>query len=79
MPRLVGQRSNTGANITVLIILIAIFGVLLEYFGVIDIVPSFGREGRYFQLKGQATFTHILHQEKLMVFGHSVFNQKSLI
>jgi hypothetical protein len=53
MPRLVGQRSHNGANITVLIILLAIFGVLLEYFGVIDIVPGFGREGRYFQLKSQ--------------------------
>ncbi|MEH2141218.1 hypothetical protein [Nostoc sp.] len=55
MPRLVGQRSNTGANITVLIILIAIFGVFMEYFGVIDIVSGFGREGRYFQLKIQPT------------------------
>ncbi|MEH2177459.1 hypothetical protein [Nostoc sp.] len=55
MPRLVGQRSNTGANITSLIILLAIFGALSEYFGVIDIVPGFGREGRYFQLKFQAT------------------------
>jgi hypothetical protein len=62
MPRLVGQRSNTGANITVLIILIAIFGVLLEYFGMIDIVPGFGREGRYFQIKGQATNEQVIEQ-----------------
>lgn len=55
MPRLVGQRSNAGANITVLITLVAIFGIFLEYFGVIDIVPGFGREGRYFQLKIQPT------------------------
>ncbi|QLE50182.1 hypothetical protein FD724_20215 [Nostoc sp. C057] len=63
MPRLVGQRSNTGANITVLIILIAIFGVLLEYFGMIDIVPGFGREGRYFQIKGQATNEQVIEQQ----------------
>lgn len=55
MPRLVGQRSNTGANITSLIILVAIVGVLVEYLGVIDIVPDFGREGRYFQLQDQPT------------------------
>ncbi|MCC5607718.1 hypothetical protein LC612_13200 [Nostoc sp. CHAB 5834] len=62
MPRLVGQRSNTGANITVLIILVAIFGVFLEYFGVIDIVPGFGREGRYFQLKIQPTNEQVTGQ-----------------
>ncbi|MEH2292340.1 hypothetical protein [Nostoc sp.] len=62
MPRLVGQRSNTGANITVLITLVAIFGVLLEYFGVIDIVPGFGREGRYFQLKIQPTNEQVTGQ-----------------
>ncbi|WP_392480537.1 hypothetical protein [Nostoc sp. C110] len=62
MPRLVGQRSNTGANITVFIILVAIFGVLLEYFGMIDIVPGFGREGRYFQIKGQATNEQVIEQ-----------------
>lgn len=53
MPRLVGQRSHTGSNITVLILLVAIVGILLEYFGALDIVPGFGREGRYFQLPGQ--------------------------
>lgn len=62
MPRLVGQRSNTGANITVLIILLAIFGVLLEYFGVIDIVRGFGREGRNFQLKSQLTNEQVTEQ-----------------
>lgn len=55
MPRLVGQRSQTGANITVLIFLVALVGILLEYFGAIDILPGFGREGRYFQLPGQPT------------------------
>lgn len=62
MPRLIGQRSNTGANITVIILLLAIFGVLIEYFGVIDIVPGFGREGRYFQLKGHGTNEQVIEQ-----------------
>lgn len=53
MPRLVGQRSHNRANITVLILLVAIVGILLEYFAAIDILPGFGREGRYFQLPGQ--------------------------
>lgn len=55
MPRLVGQRSHNRANITVLILFVAIAAILLEYFGAIDIVPVFGREGRYFQLPGQPT------------------------
>ncbi|BAY20207.1 hypothetical protein NIES21_60770 (plasmid) [Anabaenopsis circularis NIES-21] len=53
MPRLLGNRSNTKANITIFIILIGIFGVLYEYFGVVDIVPGFGRKTRFFQLKSQ--------------------------
>lgn len=55
MPRLVGQRSNNGASITALIILAALGGILLEYLGVIDIVPGFGREEYHFQLQGQPT------------------------
>lgn len=55
MPRLIGKRSDNGANITVLIILVAIVGILLEYLGAIDIVPGFGREAYYFQLQGQPT------------------------
>ncbi|MBW4562728.1 MAG: hypothetical protein KME32_16580 [Mojavia pulchra JT2-VF2] len=62
MPRLVGNRSHAGANITIIIILIATFGVLLEYFGVVDIVPGFGREGRYFQLKSQLTNEQVTEQ-----------------
>lgn len=55
MPRLIGQRSNAGANITGLILFVAIVGVLLEYLGAIDIVPGFGRERGYVQLQGQPT------------------------
>jgi hypothetical protein len=44
MPRLVGQRFNNRANISVLIILAPIVGICLEYLGAIDIVPGFGRQ-----------------------------------
>ncbi|MHC5611731.1 MAG: hypothetical protein ACYTXA_12115 [Nostoc sp.] len=60
MPRLIGQRSNIGANIAVFVIIVATFGVLLEYFGVIHLVPGFGREGRYFQLKSEATNEQVI-------------------
>ncbi|MBD2452340.1 hypothetical protein H6G76_35615 [Nostoc sp. FACHB-152] len=60
MPRLVGHRSHTGANITILMIIIAMFGVIYEYFGVMNIVPGFGREGRFFQLKSQPTNEQVI-------------------
>lgn len=59
MPRFIGQRSNTGSSFTLLIIFVAIAGVLLEYVGVIDIVPGFGREGRGFRLQNQSTSEQI--------------------
>lgn len=62
MPRLVGNRSSTGANITILIIIIAIFGVLLEYLGVVDIIPGFGRERLYFQRKNQLNNEQVTEQ-----------------
>lgn len=62
MPRLVGKRSNNKANIIVLIMLVAIVGVMLEYLGVINIVPGFGREGRNFQLQGQLNKEQIVEQ-----------------
>ncbi|MBD2596437.1 hypothetical protein H6G74_19180 [Nostoc spongiaeforme FACHB-130] len=62
MPRLIGHRSHTGVNITILIIMLAIFGVLYEYFGVINIVPGFGREKRFFQLKNQPTNEQVTGQ-----------------
>jgi len=55
MPSLIEKRYDNGANITVLIILAAIVGIFLEYLGVIDIVPGFGRDGSYFQVQGQPT------------------------
>lgn len=62
MPRLLGHRSNTRANITILIILLGIVGVLYEYFGVVDIVPGFGRKTRFFQLKSQPTNEQVNRQ-----------------
>jgi hypothetical protein len=53
MPRLVGQQSNTGTNVLALIIFVSVISILLEYLGAIDIIPGFGREGRYFQLQSQ--------------------------
>ncbi|MHC5675814.1 MAG: hypothetical protein ACYTXL_28645 [Nostoc sp.] len=41
-------------------IIVATFGVLLEYIGVIHLVPGFGREGRYFQLKSEATNEQVI-------------------
>ena len=55
MPRLVGKRSDAGLNITVLFLLTASLGVLIEYFGVIDVIPDFGREGPHIQNQGQAS------------------------
>jgi hypothetical protein len=43
MPRLEGERSNAGAWIVMLILLLVIAFVLLEFFGVINLIPNFGR------------------------------------
>jgi len=44
MPRLVGKQSNTGSYVA-LIALVAIAGFIgLEYAGVINVVPGFGKE-----------------------------------
>lgn len=53
MPRLIGQQSHAETNIALLIIFVAIAGILLEYFGAIDLVPGFGQERAYLQLQGQ--------------------------
>jgi hypothetical protein len=44
MPRLIGKRSNTSANTTLLII--ATLGILtgLEYLGVINVINNFGND-----------------------------------
>jgi hypothetical protein len=42
MPRLEGERSNAGTWIVLLLVVLVIAFVLLEYFGVIDLIPNFG-------------------------------------
>jgi hypothetical protein len=62
MPRLVGKRSHTGENIAVFIILAAIAGVFLEYFGVIHTVPRFNRDGHDFQFQSYPTNEQSIEQ-----------------
>ncbi|AKG20161.1 hypothetical protein [Calothrix sp. 336/3] len=62
MPRLIGQRSHTGANIIILITIIAMLGAIYEYFGVINIVPGFGREERFFPQKSQSNNEQVTGQ-----------------
>ncbi len=59
MPRLVGKQSHTGENVAALLILAAIVGVVLEYVGVINVVPGFGRDDRYSPMQGQVTNEHV--------------------
>jgi hypothetical protein len=42
MPRLEGERSNTGLYIVLLLVLLIVAFVLLEYAGVVDLIPNFG-------------------------------------
>lgn len=42
MPRLVGKKSNAAAYTTLGIVAALLAGVVLEYTGVIDLVPGFG-------------------------------------
>ncbi|MBW4469098.1 MAG: hypothetical protein KME45_01700 [Stenomitos rutilans HA7619-LM2] len=60
MPRLVGKQSHTGENITALITLAAVIGVALEYIGVINVVPGFGRDDRYSPLQSHVTSEHVI-------------------
>lgn len=52
MPRLVGKKNNS-VLYTGLAMLIAAVGVVaIDYFGVIDFIPDFGKEA---EIKGNAT------------------------
>lgn len=64
MPRLVGKQSHTGENVAALIVLAAIAGVALEYIGVVDVVPGFGRNDRYSPLQGHITNEHVMAQKQ---------------
>lgn len=63
MPRLIGQQSHTETNVAILIIFVAIAGIILEYFGAIDLVPGFGQEGAYLQLQGQPANESVTEQD----------------
>ena len=45
MPRLVGKAPNNNLYIG-LILIFAIAAVLVEYFGIINLIPNFGRDER---------------------------------
>jgi hypothetical protein len=42
MPRLEGERSNTGVYLVFLIVLLLVAFVLLEYVGIINLIANFG-------------------------------------
>lgn len=63
MPRLVGKQSHTGENVAALIILAAVVGVVLEYIGVINVVPGFGRGDRYRPLQSYVKSEHVIVQK----------------
>jgi len=44
MPRLVGKKTNPALYAGLFVLLAAIGAVTLEYFGVIDFIPNFGKE-----------------------------------
>jgi hypothetical protein len=44
MPRLVGKKNNSALYAGVSLLIAVIGAVALEYFGVIDLIPNFGKE-----------------------------------
>lgn len=44
MPRLVGKKDNSALYAGLAILIAAAGAVALEYFGVIDLVPNFGKD-----------------------------------
>lgn len=42
MPRLQGKSSKAPSLVTIVIVLVAVF-LVIEYLGIIDLVPNFGR------------------------------------
>lgn len=60
MPRLIGKQSHTGENVAALIVLAAVVGVVLEYIGVINIIPGFGRDDRYSLLQSHTTNEQVI-------------------
>ena len=44
MPRLIGQRSNTGSYLGLLVVISVITAGVVEYFGITDVIPEFGHD-----------------------------------
>jgi hypothetical protein len=42
MPRLEGERSNAGVWLVLLLVVLVVAFVLLEYLGMINLIPNFG-------------------------------------
>jgi hypothetical protein len=47
MPRLIGERSDSGSTLALLFLLALTAGILLEYLGYVNVVPGFGRDSAY--------------------------------
>ncbi len=45
MPRLVGKQTNSALYTGLILLVVALGAVALEYFGVVNYIPNFGREG----------------------------------
>lgn len=44
MPRLVGKKTNSSLYVGLILLIAALGAVALEYFGVVNYIPNFGRE-----------------------------------
>jgi hypothetical protein len=44
MPRLVGKKANPALYVGLGLFVVAISAIALEYFGVVNYIPSFGKE-----------------------------------
>lgn len=44
MSRLIGQRSNTGSYLGLLVVISVIAAGVVEYFGITDVIPEFGHD-----------------------------------
>jgi hypothetical protein len=57
MPRLAGRQSNTGSYVTFAFLLGLVIGagVISEYLGLINLIPTFGQEGRDIRQESNTT------------------------
>ena len=46
MPRLVEKKTNLALYVSLIVLIAAIGTVALEYFGVIDFIPDFGKDSK---------------------------------